>query len=347
MTDVRIINPIKYAHWDDLLLTHPDTNFFHTTAWATVLSETYGYKPLYFAGIKNNKLTGLIAITEIYSHLTGKRGVSLPFSDFSDIIAPDKKAFDSIKKQVFEYGKNSKWKYVEFRGGNNFLNRYIPFEKTYIHCIDLSKHKKTIYKQFSRSNRRNIRIAIRKKLKVKVERSYNGIKSFYKIHCLNRRYHGIPPQPFLFFKNLFNHTISKNKGVIFTIWHEDTVIASAVVLTFGSTAIYKYSAFERNYWRVKPNNLLMWSVVKWAKKSGYRTLNLGRTELDNLGLLEFKERWNTNRIIYNYYRYNIIESNYIKPRHSQKFFNHLKRYLKYLPSKSFDVAGKILYKHFG
>ena len=43
--NISIINPIKHPDWDDLLLTADRATFFHTTAWARVLSESYGYKP--------------------------------------------------------------------------------------------------------------------------------------------------------------------------------------------------------------------------------------------------------------------------------------------------------------
>ena len=85
--NISIINPIEHPHWDDLLLTADRATFFHTTAWARVLSESYGYKPLYFTIIDDGKLAGLIPVMEIESLLTGKRGVSLPFTDFCPPVA--------------------------------------------------------------------------------------------------------------------------------------------------------------------------------------------------------------------------------------------------------------------
>jgi hypothetical protein len=37
--NIQIINPTLYPHWDDLLITNPETTFFHTAAWAKVLRE--------------------------------------------------------------------------------------------------------------------------------------------------------------------------------------------------------------------------------------------------------------------------------------------------------------------
>ena len=78
---IQIINPIDYPDWDDLLLTNDQTTFFHTSAWAKVLCESYKYRPLSFTVIENGKLSALIPIMEVSSLLTGKRAVSLPVTD--------------------------------------------------------------------------------------------------------------------------------------------------------------------------------------------------------------------------------------------------------------------------
>ena len=69
---LQILNPLTYPNWDELLLTHEDYSFFHTTAWARVLHESYGYKPLYFTAIENGRLSALIPVMEVNSFITGK-----------------------------------------------------------------------------------------------------------------------------------------------------------------------------------------------------------------------------------------------------------------------------------
>jgi hypothetical protein len=111
--NIQIINPIDYPNWDDLLLTNDQTTFFHTTAWARVLSESYQYNPLYFSVIEDGKLSALIPIMEISSFLTGKRGVSLPFTDHCQPIAPDSDGARELFEKVIDYGKKAGWKSIE------------------------------------------------------------------------------------------------------------------------------------------------------------------------------------------------------------------------------------------
>ncbi len=71
--DHESINPIEYPGWDDLLLSQPDYSFFHSSHWARVLHDSYGYKPCYFSIIDNQKLSACIPVMEIKSVLTGTR----------------------------------------------------------------------------------------------------------------------------------------------------------------------------------------------------------------------------------------------------------------------------------
>jgi len=47
-----------------------------------VLRETYGHVPLYAARFAGGQLEGLLPLMEVSSPFTGRRGVSLPFTDF-------------------------------------------------------------------------------------------------------------------------------------------------------------------------------------------------------------------------------------------------------------------------
>ena len=78
---VQIVDPLAIPDWDALVMSLPGHSFFHSSAWARVLEQTYGYKPIYFAKVENGKLSGLLPMMEVDSWLTGKRCVSLPFSD--------------------------------------------------------------------------------------------------------------------------------------------------------------------------------------------------------------------------------------------------------------------------
>src|SRR5437867_8866116 len=76
------IDPLQHPAWDSVVARHPQSSFFHGTAWARVLEETYGHRPVYFCRFVEGSLEQLLPIMEVSSLWTGRRGVSLSFTDF-------------------------------------------------------------------------------------------------------------------------------------------------------------------------------------------------------------------------------------------------------------------------
>ena len=233
MTDVQILNPIEYPCWDNLIETNDQTTFFHTTAWAKVLSESYAYKPLYFTIIENGKLAGLIPLMEIDSWLTGKRGVSLPFTDECHPLAKDDRQFSSLFKTVTEYGKKSGWKAIEIRGGNSYFIEEPTFSKYYTHYLDLRLDKDKIYSGLRGSNKRNIKRAQNEGVDVEISYTRDAVGSFYELNCLTRKHHGLPPQPWHFFENIYENVISVKKGFVALARFSKNIIAGAVYFHFN------------------------------------------------------------------------------------------------------------------
>jgi hypothetical protein len=74
---------------------------------------------------------------EIDSFLTGRRGVSLPFSDYCEPLASSQEEFQELFTEATEYGKQHRWKSLELRGGGSFLTSH-PSSSTYlVHTLDL------------------------------------------------------------------------------------------------------------------------------------------------------------------------------------------------------------------
>jgi len=81
--ELEQVNPLGHSRWNDLVTESEGYSFFHSSCWARVLNESYGYRPSYFAAIGDRSIHTLMPVMEVRSFLTGLRGVSLPFTDYS------------------------------------------------------------------------------------------------------------------------------------------------------------------------------------------------------------------------------------------------------------------------
>ena len=237
-----IINPTTFPNWNESLLSLPRPSFFHTSSWATVLQESYGYKPVYITLRNEEAMKALLPCMEIDSALTGRRGVSLPFTDRCNPLVQDADRFQEMLKTAISLGKKQGWKYLELRGGEPFLPNEPSFEHHYGHTLDLTAGKEKLFASLRDSTRRNIKKAEKENLDITVSASPEALKAFCRLNTITRRDHGLPPQPSHFFRAVHDHILSQNMGFIVLAMLDKTAVAGNVYFHFGDEVIYKYGA---------------------------------------------------------------------------------------------------------
>ena len=347
MHEAGAVNPSEQKDWNEVLCRNPGSSFFHTLAWAEVLRESYHYEPLYFTIRNQAVLEALLPVMEVDSALTGKRGVSLPFTDYCEPIVSDAAQFQELFTAAVAFGKKQGWRYLELRGGERFFPNEEPSECHYGHTLDLADGKKgtNLFSLFSDTTRRNIKKAEKQNLDVVISASPDAVKEFCRLNAVTRRDHGLPPQPRRFFQCIYDHILSQGLGFIVLASFRGTAIAANVYFNFGDQLLYKYGASDRAFQHLRASNLVMWEAIKWGCEHGYRTLCFGRTEPGNEGLRKFKAGWGARERLIKYYRYDLRKDVFVKtptvvkPSYQKIFSN--------LPIPVLNLLGNILYRHMG
>ena len=342
--DLVSLDPRDYPGWDDLLLGNGGGSFFHSSNWANVLNRSYGYRPTYLSGIEEDRLILLMPIMEISSVLTGNRGISLPFTDHCDPIAPDNDSLHELVKAAIDHGSQAKWAYFEMRTTASLVHEGDSAEFYLTHDIELDHSEPTLFSSLGESNRRNIRKALRDGVSIVIDQTHDSLDAFYRLHCQTRRRHGLPPQPFVFFRNIRDHVLSKNRGMIITAHYAGDVIASAIFFHFGKKAILKYGASDGKFLGHRPNNLVLWEAIRCYQQQGYENLGLGRTEPDNLGLLRFKRLWGAKESMIRYYRFDLKKIERGRLLKKSKLLSEL---FARTPVGVLRLIGRLFYRHIG
>ena len=341
--DLRTANPMSVRDWDPKVEELNGITVFHSAEWARVLAESYGFKPVYFISEKGGRPDLLVPIMEVSSPLTGRRGVSLPFSDTCAAIVPETEV-DSVRSEILGYGKKAGWSFVEFRDDRFFRGSSPASMKCLLHTLPLSPSIEERFDTFKHPTKNSVRKAMRQGVTISRGRSSEAMEIFYALHCRTRRRHGLPPQPVLFFRKVHDHLISKGKGCVVEASYRGRVIASAVCLYFGKEAIVKYSAYDDEFQIVRPNNLLVWNIIVWSGLNGFERLSFGRSELEHEGLLRFKRGWNLDETPLLYYRYDLGRDSLVAP--SRPVINAATKVLPHVPVPMLRALGRISYRHF-
>lgn len=342
---ISIANPIEHENWNNLILALPNYSFFHTSSWADILFKSYDYRPVYFIEDAGRTLSALLPVMEVSSLLTGKRGVSLPFTDYCEPLTSESGQFQALLSFAINYGKKHGWKYLELRGAQAFLEKEEPSVSYLGHTLELTGSHNNVFSNLRDSTRRNIKKAEKENVKIEITNSPQAMNEFYRLNSLTRKEHGLPPQPHHFFKNIYDQIIAKHSGFISMATYANRAIAGNVYFLFGEKVIYKYGASDRAYQHLRANNLVMWEAIKWCCETGYKNLCLGRTETDNDGLKQFKSGWGTKEHTVNYYKYDFSKDSFIKDLPKISDFQH--KVFNKLPIPILKALGTLLYRHMG
>ena len=361
---VYTLDPLTDPRWEDLMDRHQDAGMFHTPAWLLALRSTYGYEPIvYTHSADGEALRDGIVFCSVRSLLTGKRLVSLPFSDFCQPlleVGKEPSLLGDLLEQAARDGRQHRSRYVEVRPGKAVdVPGYAPHAVFFWHRIDLRPAIDEIQARFHKNHvRRKIVRAEKEGLRYEVGSSDELVSRFYRLFMFNRRKYGIPPQPIAWYRNLLGNF--KKHMKIHLAYKEERPIAAIITFDHARTCYYKYGCADPAYTNTGSNALLFWSAMRSARERGLEWFDLGRSDVDASGfrLAQSKENWGAIRNSLVYWR---AETSQCSPRgsiapelpeapmeHGHGPVGRMARLLfARLPDSLLVLSGRLLYRHVG
>lgn len=340
--NLQIINPVNRPDWNKLLQNTPDAGIFHTREWASVMQKTYNYIPCYFTEMSWDRIQTLIPVMEVKSWLTGIRGVSLPFTDFTPLLISDRRVWPDIFENISAYAKLNHYKYLEFRSSLPGNSNHVASSSFFTHILSLGQGKEELYTNLHSSTQRNINKAEKSGIQVEIHQSREALRKYYDLHCKTRKRHGVPVQPWLFFENIFDEIFSNNLGHVLLAKYKDQWIAGAVYFYFKKQAVYKFGASDMNYQQLRPNDLVMWKAIEDFNQKGIESLHFGRTDLHHEGLRRYKLGWGAEEETINYYKYNPLKNEFMAGNGES---SDMLSPLKLTPIPILKLLGRVAYRH--
>ena len=343
---VHEINPLNDSRWNRLVSEHPSATVFHDPRWLEALRATYGYEPIVFTtSCASGALENGWVFCQVESWLTGRRLVSLPFSDHCDPLVNCTEELDEIADFLQQQRRKKEWKYVEARPLAVELasKTFQPCSSYFAQQLHLAPSTQQLFAGLHKDSiQRKIRRAEREGIVVEEERSGAFLKDFYCLQSMTRRRHRLPPQPREWFRNVvgcFGDSCS-----IYVATLGDRPIAAILTLRFRKQLVYKYGASDARSHSLGAMPLLFWRIIQQAKDEGREQLDLGRSDLGNLGLIKFKEHLGASGHQIHYMRQGSPYPQVIARVLANRVIDGL---CSFMPACVMNAAGKVLYRHIG
>ena len=332
--------------WDRECRAHAGATVFHTAAWARVLATTYGHQPLYLRFRQAHGSAALVPLMEVKSLVTGRRAVCLPFSDYCAPLLPEGVTLAHLQAPLEDLAREHRWKYLELRGGALPATPETTLPPSFHgHELDLRPGQESLWNGLDGSVRRALRKAQSHGLQLRVAHDEAALRGYFELHTLTRQRHGLPPQPWAFFRQLHREKlIGPDSGFVVSASAQGRPVAAAVFLRCGTTAVYKFGASDERAWDCRPNNLVMWEGIRHLVATGAHTLHFGRSSIGQEGLRRFKLSWGATESAISYLQYLPLSRTWgaLIPKPDRPLVHAV---FRRLPLVMNCWAGRLLYPH--
>jgi CelD/BcsL family acetyltransferase involved in cellulose biosynthesis len=338
-------DPRTDPRWHSLAATDAGS-VFTSPSWIRSVCDTYGFTPQ--ARIATDAAgcpTDGFAWVPV-SDIRGDRLVSLPFSDRADPFATDRVTWSSLVDDALRADAPLTIRCLDGAVPTADTRLARASEATW-HGTPLGASVPEIYRSLGSAARRNIATADRSGVHVDACTGLDAVRIYHRLHVSLRKYkYRLLAQPVALFERIWRE-FSGHEGIVTLLARVNgEPIAGAVYLVWNDVLYYKFGASVSSALRLRPNDALAWTALRWASERGFRMLDWGLSDLDQPGLIAFKRKWASEerRIV-------TLRSIRLNPNNGQdpgELLGELTRLLTddAVPDHITERAGSLLYRYF-
>ncbi len=343
---VYTVDPLRDPRWPEFISRHNSASVFHSQPWLEALRRTYGYTPVaYTTSPPSLALSNGILLCKVNSWLTGRRMVSVPFSDHCEPLLDSSSAAAAIMEELKNAVDAGKWKYVELRPISKLpaLDGEVKSPHCYLHMLDLRPAADELLRRTHKTAvQQPIRRAEREGLMYECGNSERLLNAFYRLMVQTRRRHQLPPQPIQWFRNVA--ACMGDQMQIRVAFKDRDEIASILTVQHKDTVVYKYGCSDTAVQNLGGTPFLLWKAIIEAKAAGLTCMDFGRSDADNAGLIAFKDRWGAKSSELTYLRWSRKQ---IPDLAKRGVSSVVKQLFAMMPGSVLQATGRVLYRHIG
>lgn len=269
------------AVWEKFVLNFSQANFLHSWNWGQ-FHQNLGQSIHRVGFYQGDKLVGVIlSIVEKAKRATYLTVPGGPLMDWTDA-----GAVAGFKQEVVDQAKEFNCSFVRVRpqiletsdNAQLFANLGFRVAPMHLHAelthqLDITQSEEELLAKMRKATRYEIKQA--QKLGIKVTSSQNSadIADFYAMQMQTAQRQGFVPFSKSFLEEQFKVFASANQAVLYTARLNQTKLAQAMVIFYGSEADYHYGASAPEGRQYPGAYLIQWEAIREAKKRGLARYN--------------------------------------------------------------------------
>jgi lipid II:glycine glycyltransferase (peptidoglycan interpeptide bridge formation enzyme) len=284
------------SDWDNFLEKTPGGHHVQSSSWGRLKAQS-GYLSVRLVAKKEERI---VAGAQVLIRRIPYLG-SIAYVSRGPLFSTDDPILVNLfmnKLLTFCKGKKSRYIAIQPPSNGESIALQLPrwgFSKSTINLapsatvlINLLPDLDVILAQMDREARRNIRYGLRKGITVR-EGSENDLSAFY--HLLKstsvRQKFQIYPERYYF--EMWRALAPRGNLKLFLAEYGGDVVSAQLAVPFRDTMINKMSVWSGRHGNLRPNEVLQWNAITWAKSHGYRYFDFEGIDTDTAKALLSKK----------------------------------------------------------
>lgn len=283
---VRRFSKSSAPRWEAFVEEKCGANMAGAAPWLPVICRAFGHQDRSFIAESYGEVCGILPMMLIKHWLFGAFYISLPWLDYGGALANSPETARALLDAATEQARQDRAGFIELRSVDPAFADLPVREDKVTFWLPLGDAD-AIWKGFDAKVRNQVRKAQKSGLSCEFGRE-ELLPEFYRVFARNMRDLGTPVWGAALFANILEAFPKTSE--IAVIRHGEKPIGGGLVCSFKDTVYMPSASSLREYFRLCPNNLLYWEVIKRACENGYKTFDFGRSTVAS-GTYSFKKQW--------------------------------------------------------
>lgn len=287
---IRPLDGAATGAWDSFVHATEQATFFHLSAWAAVISRSFGHATHYVMAEQDGAVVGVLPLARMRTRLFGDVLASTPFCVYGGPVAATPEALAALTAHAQDLRRRLGAPVLEFRRleapDPGFIERpplYYTFRKPITITGDDAKDMQA-------NIPRKQRAEARKGLKLGLTSVSNSdTDTLHRVYAESVRNLGSPVFPRRYFRALA--AAFPDAHDVTTVLHEGRPVASVLNFHFRDQVLPYYGGGTRAARALSANDVMYWEVMRRAgAERGARLFDFGRSKADT-GAFSYKKNW--------------------------------------------------------
>lgn len=303
---------IDKAQWRGFVKNQPQGNVFQTPEMYEVFAHTSHNDPLILVAYEGEQMVGVLLANVIYNGNKLTRAMTARAIITGGPIAKDQNP-EIIRALIHKYKEivPSYVVYTEIRPVYDLSAIRSQLEEAnfrfighYNLTLDVSQSIETLHENMHKERKRNIMQAEKAGLQFKEVTEDAEIEQIVALISRTYKRKGVP----MSYADIFMQVKQIMQAYVhfFAAYTaEGQMIAGQVRLCYNDLVYAWFAGSDETYFKIRPNDFLMWNVIRWSHEHGYKLFDFGGGGEPGVpyGVRDYKLKYGCEMFNYGRYQY--------------------------------------------